>query len=127
MENGDARRAAVERLRAVVRQRSSGLQDPGGAGLDDTTRALVGVATALAVNSPPPTLRAGVQQAVTAGAVAEDVIATLVAVAPVIGLARVAATTPKIARAVGYDIDAALESTEDTTELRDITRAGGSN
>lgn len=127
MENRDARRAALERLRAAVRLRSTEHHDAGTAGLDDTTRALVGIATALALNSPPQALSAHVQQALTAGAVAEEVIATLVAVAPVIGLARVAATTPKIAQAVGYDIDTALESTEDATELRDITRTRGSN
>jgi hypothetical protein len=45
-----------------------------------------------------------------AGATAEDVVGTLVAVAPISGLARVVSATSEVALAIGYDIDQAFET-----------------
>jgi alkylhydroperoxidase/carboxymuconolactone decarboxylase family protein YurZ len=47
--------------------------------------------------------------ALDAGATAEDVVGTLIAVAPISGLARVISATPEVALAIGYDIDQAFE------------------
>ena len=51
--------------------------------------------------------------ALAAGATADDVVGTLRAVAPSVGLARVVAAIPGLALAAGYDVDAALESLDD--------------
>ena len=40
----------------------------------------------------------------------DDVAATLVAVAPVVGSARTVETAPKVALAMGYDVEADLEA-----------------
>ena len=52
-------------------------------------------------------------QAVAAGASEDEIADVLLAVAPVIGLGRIAAAAPKMATALGYDIDAALEEPDD--------------
>ena len=47
--------------------------------------------------------------ALEAGATNDEIVASLEAVTPVTGTARVVQCTPKIALALGYDVDAALE------------------
>ena len=48
--------------------------------------------------------------ALGAGATADDIVDTLIAVAPIAGGVRVVAAAPALALAIGYDIDAALEA-----------------
>jgi 4-carboxymuconolactone decarboxylase len=55
----------------------------------------------------------GVQWALAAGATADEIVGTLMALAPVTGMARVVAAAPEVALALGYDVDAALESWND--------------
>jgi 4-carboxymuconolactone decarboxylase len=45
-----------------------------------------------------------------AGACAEEVVSTLVAVAAISGLPRVISAIPEVALAIGYDIDQAFEA-----------------
>jgi alkylhydroperoxidase/carboxymuconolactone decarboxylase family protein YurZ len=45
-----------------------------------------------------------VQLALAAGATESEIVGVLVAVAPTVGLARVVATAPKLADAIGYDM-----------------------
>ena len=45
-------------------------------------------------------------RAIEAGATEEEIVGVLVAVAPAVGLARVVSTAPRLALAIGYDIDA---------------------
>lgn len=44
-----------------------------------------------------------------AGATPPDIVGVLIAVGSTVGLARVVAATPELARSIGYDIDAAFE------------------
>ena len=78
-------------------------------GLDERTRALVCVGAAVALGASAATCQWLVDRALAGGAIAEDVIGALVAVAPPVGAARVVAATPRLAHAIGYDIDTALE------------------
>jgi alkylhydroperoxidase/carboxymuconolactone decarboxylase family protein YurZ len=77
--------------------------------LDDRTAALVGVAALVAVGAPPGAYPASVEAALAAGATVDDVVGTLVAVAPIVGLVRLVAATAPLALALGYDTDDALE------------------
>ena len=45
-----------------------------------------------------------------AGATADEIVGTLMAVAPITGVARTVAAAPEFGLALGYDVDAALES-----------------
>ena len=51
-----------------------------------------------------------VDAALGAGATADEIVGTLIAVAPITGLARVVSATPAVALAIGYDIDQAFEA-----------------
>ncbi len=77
--------------------------------LDDRTAALVRVAATIAVDAAPSSFQHAVALALAAGVTSEQVVATLEAVTPVTGAPRVVQCAPKVALALGYDVDAALE------------------
>ena len=76
---------------------------------DRCTRALVRLAALIASDGEQPSYQYAVEQALLDGASLDDVVGTLIAVTPVTGIERVVGAAPKIALALGYDIDAALE------------------
>lgn len=78
--------------------------------LDAKTAALVRLAATIAVDASLPSFQHAVDRALAAGAPSADVVATLEAVMPVTGAARVVSSAPKVALALGYDVEDALES-----------------
>jgi 4-carboxymuconolactone decarboxylase len=85
------------------------LSDAAAAGLDPKTQALVRLAALTATGGSCVSYGWAVEAALTTGASAEEILGTLIAVAPISGLARVVAATPEVARSLGYDIDHAFE------------------
>ena len=83
--------------------------DPGAAGLDAKTHALVRLAALIAVGGSGPSFGAQADAAVSAGATAAEIVEVLVGVVPTVGLPRVVAAAPKVATALGYDINGAFE------------------
>jgi alkylhydroperoxidase/carboxymuconolactone decarboxylase family protein YurZ len=77
--------------------------------LDDKTTALLRIAATVAVDAAPYSFQHAVALALAAGATNDEIVASLEAVTPVTGAARVVQCAPKIALALGYDVDAALE------------------
>ena len=77
--------------------------------IDERTAALVRVAATIAVDAAPSTFQHAVALALAAGATSNEVVASLEAVTPVTGASRVVQCAPKLALALGYDVDAALE------------------
>jgi len=77
--------------------------------LDARTRALVAIGAAVCTDAPFKLFKSLVDSALRAGATAEDVVGAFLAVAPAAGGPRVVAVAPKIAMALGYDVDAAFE------------------
>jgi 4-carboxymuconolactone decarboxylase len=65
---------------------------------------LVRLGALLALGAATSSLRSTVERAREAGASDDEIVGVLVAVAPAIGLARVVATAPRLASAIGYDI-----------------------
>ena len=78
--------------------------------LDDRTTALVRVASLAAAGGPVEMFRWTIEDALEAGADEDEVVAVLLAIAPLVGVARVASIAPTVALALDYDLDAALES-----------------
>ena len=76
-----------------------------GTGLDPRTHALVRLASLIALQSSPMSFEWGVTAALAAGATDEQIVGVLVAVAPVVGVARLNRASVDIATAVGYDLD----------------------
>ena len=77
--------------------------------LDERTAALLRIAATIAVDAAPSSFQRAVSHALAAGVSADEIVAALEAVTPVTGAARVVQCAPKIALALGYDVEAALE------------------
>ena len=78
--------------------------------LDQRTTTLVRVAAAIALDAAPSSFQRAVALALAAGATSDEIVATLEAVTPITGAARVVQCAPKLALALGYDVEEALES-----------------
>ena len=78
--------------------------------LDEKTHALARLSAALAIDAAPISYQSSVELALAAGATVDEIVGCLIAVAPVVGLARVVSAAPELALALGYDVDAALET-----------------
>jgi 4-carboxymuconolactone decarboxylase len=105
----------TERLRCLGINDASFAEDAvGGAGaesqeLDPKTLALVRLAALVAAGGAVPSYGAQADAAVNAGATAAEIVDVLVGVIPIVGLPRAVAAAPKLALALGYDTDDALE------------------
>jgi 4-carboxymuconolactone decarboxylase len=102
---------AEELLRrlALNDEKSVGMVLTGGSGqgseaiLKPKVDLLVRLGALVAVGAATTSLRRTVELALAAGATEAEIVGVLVAVAPTVGLARVVATAPKLATAIGYD------------------------
>jgi hypothetical protein len=70
---------------------------------------LARIAAAIAVGATASTLTPLVDEGHAAGVSDEEILGTLLAVAPIVGSVRLVRAAPELARAIGYDIDRALE------------------
>jgi alkylhydroperoxidase/carboxymuconolactone decarboxylase family protein YurZ len=80
------------------------------AGLDHKTHALVRLAALIPLEASCVSYGWAVDAALGAGATADEIVGTLIAVAPITGVAQVVAATPAVARSLGYDLDWAFEA-----------------
>ena len=87
---------------------------PGVQVLDPRTAALVRVGVLAAIGAPEVCLEWSATRALAAGATEDEITGVLLAIAPVIGLGRMAGAAPGVADAFGYDIEAALEDPDGT-------------
>lgn len=83
----------------------SALADPGLSALDPKTQALVGLGALLSVDAATVSVRLLVELADRAGASQEEIVGVLLAIAPVVGQARTVAVAPRLALALGYDVE----------------------
>jgi alkylhydroperoxidase/carboxymuconolactone decarboxylase family protein YurZ len=83
---------------------------PSACALDAKTAALARFAANIAVDAAASSIQHAVVLAIAAGATSAEIVATLGAVTPVTGAAQVVSSAPKVALALGYDVEAALES-----------------
>jgi len=77
--------------------------------LDARSHALARIAALIAIDAAPPSYMASVELGLEAGLTREDIVGALVAVMPVVGVARVVSAAPKLSLALGYDVGVALE------------------
>ncbi|HVP03631.1 MAG TPA: carboxymuconolactone decarboxylase family protein [Solirubrobacteraceae bacterium] len=80
--------------------------------LDPKTHALLRLAASLAIDAAPSSYQSVVDSAQAAGATVDEIVGSLIAIAPTVGLARVVSAAPELGLALGYDVDAALEAPE---------------
>ena len=81
--------------------------------IDERTEALVRVAATVAVDASLASFQHAVALALAAGATRDEVVASLEAVTPVTGAARVVQCAPKVGLALGYDVENALERVDE--------------
>ena len=77
--------------------------------LDGKTEALLCLAATVAVDGAPSTFQHAIDLALAAGATRAEIVASLEAVTPVTGAARIVRCAPKVGLALGYDVEEALE------------------
>ena len=99
------RRLALNDDRMVDQLVGSGEGGPLQPVLDPRSLALVRLAALVAVGGAVPSYGAQADAAIDAGATAAEIVDVLVGVIPVVGLPRVVAAAPKLALALGYDVD----------------------
>lgn len=77
--------------------------------LDERTAALVRLASLIVRESALPAYQRAVQTALDAGASVDEILALLFVLAQPVGTTAVITAAPKLAMALGYDVDAGLE------------------
>jgi 4-carboxymuconolactone decarboxylase len=77
--------------------------------LDAKTHALVQLGALITDGAESPSYAYCVHNARAAGATDDEIVGTLIAVLPPVGIALVVKAAPRLALAVGYDVDQALE------------------
>ena len=104
------RRLALHDERVAVEVHGSFATRPPGFDpiLEPRTLELVRLAALVAVGGAGPSYGAQADAAGDAGATAAEVVDVLVGVIPVVGLPCVVAAAPKLALALGYDVDEGL-------------------
>ena len=78
-------------------------------GIDPRSLALLRIAALIAIDAAPPSYMSAVEAGLDAGASYDEIVGTLIAVMPIIGVARVVSAAPNLGLALGYDVSAALE------------------
>jgi 4-carboxymuconolactone decarboxylase len=103
------RRLALHDERCIESVLAMPIRSSQPSGLHPRTHALVRLGAVVALGAGSVSYQWAVGAALAAGATTDDIVGTLVAVAPISGLARVLSATPEVALSIGYDIDAAFE------------------
>src|SRR5687768_5031346 len=80
-----------------------------GSHLRSKTRAIARLGALIALDATAVSYQTVVFEALMAEVTAEEVVGALIAVAPLVGLARVTSAAPGIALALGYDVSDELE------------------
>jgi 4-carboxymuconolactone decarboxylase len=91
----------------------AGEPDVGTRPLDARSVALVRLGGSVAAGSGGPMLQQRVGDALNEGLSFDEIVGALIALVPTAGIERVVAAAPDLARALGYDVDAALEQLDD--------------
>lgn len=94
-------------IRSLVRANSEALP---GVGLDARTETMVQFGALVCLDAPTVSYQMVVERALAVGVEAEDLVTLLGALAPLVGEARTVAAASCLAAALGYDLDAALET-----------------
>jgi len=79
------------------------------AGMDAQSHALARIGALIALDAGPPAFMASVEAAVHAGVSHDEIVGTLIAVLPIVGVPRVVSAASNLGLALGYDVADALE------------------
>ena len=94
-----------EAVRSVLQDEPVVDSRAGDVALDFKTHSLVALGALLSLDAATDSCRLAVDLARAAGASEDEIVGALVAVGPVIGFARLVAVAPRLALAIGFDVD----------------------
>jgi 4-carboxymuconolactone decarboxylase len=77
--------------------------------LDAKTLAMVRLASLIAIGGSGPSFSEQADAALSAGATTDEIVAVLIGVSPVVGIPRVVSAAPKVALALGLDVDSIVD------------------
>jgi alkylhydroperoxidase/carboxymuconolactone decarboxylase family protein YurZ len=80
-------------------------------GLDAGSHSLCRLAALIALDAAPASYMNEVEAGLRAGVSRDEIVGTLIALMPIVGVARVVASAPNLALALGYDVSEAFETT----------------
>ncbi len=95
----------------------AGSGDCSWADLDPRSTALVRLGVLIALDGPATSFDVAVSAAQAAGATTDEIVDVLVVAAPLVGSAHVVSSAPRVAHALGYDVDSALEAVDPDTAV----------
>jgi len=98
------RRLAVHDEKALEAVLQMDVSSASACGLDTRTNGLIRLAGCIASGATAQSFEWSITAALDAGATLDDVVGVLIAVAPVVGVARVSLAAADIATAVGLDV-----------------------
>jgi alkylhydroperoxidase/carboxymuconolactone decarboxylase family protein YurZ len=99
------RRLALNDEESVGMVLTNDIRDQPGSGLAPKVELLVRLGTLLALGGATASLRRAVDRAREAGASDAELVGVLIAAAPAMGLARLVAVAPRLAAAIGYELE----------------------
>jgi 4-carboxymuconolactone decarboxylase len=104
------RKLAVRDDRYIAGVLGSERENAALAGIDARAHAFARIGALVALNAAPPAYMYAVEDALNAGASYEEIVGVLIAVLPLVGVARVVSAAPNLGLALGYDVNEALEA-----------------
>ena len=105
------RRLAMNDEMFIEKVLSIGLNDDHSM-LDPTRSAVARLGALIALDAPPETYQWDTTRALASGVTLDEIVGVLIAVAPIVGIARVVSAAHEMALAIGYDVDADLEAVD---------------
>jgi alkylhydroperoxidase/carboxymuconolactone decarboxylase family protein YurZ len=100
------RRLALNDEESIGMVLTSNAESDDGAALVPKAALLVQLGALLALGAATASLKGAVRRVRAAGATESEIVGVLIAIAPAIGLAKVVSIAPRLAAAIGYEIDA---------------------
>jgi alkylhydroperoxidase/carboxymuconolactone decarboxylase family protein YurZ len=104
------RALALNDRRFVESIMSMGLDSMEASRLDPKAHAVALLAAYVAVGAAASSYHRSVEAALATGATADEIVGTLLAIIPAVGLARVVSAAADVAQALDFDLDGALEN-----------------
>lgn len=86
------------------------LRPPAGDAADQRTGHLVRIGALVAIGAETPAYQREVNEARAAGATTEEIVAVLRWLGPMVGSTHLMSAAPRLALALGYDVEMALEA-----------------
>lgn len=99
------RRLAINDEESVGMVLAHGAELAGAPALVPKVDLLVRLGALVALGAATSSLRTTVQRALEVGATEPEIVGVLIAVAPAVGLARVVSSAPRLALAIGYEVE----------------------